>query len=75
MSPRIVSIGTAVPTTRVAQTEARDFFATQPGVDRLTARLIRAAFDAAEIERATSIAWSRDQLPLITSSSGPNVVP
>ncbi|MCH6230365.1 type III polyketide synthase [Microbacterium sp. CFH 31415] len=55
MSPRIVSIGTAVPTTRVAQTEARDLFATQPGVDRLTARLIRAAFDAAEIEHRHTV--------------------
>ena len=55
MSPRIVSIGTAVPTTRIAQTEARDLFATQPGVDRLTARLIRAAFDAAAIEHRHTV--------------------
>ena len=35
--------------------EARDLFATQPGVDRLTARLIRAAFDAAEIEHRHTV--------------------
>jgi predicted naringenin-chalcone synthase len=55
MSPRIVSIGTAVPTTRIAQTEARDLFASQPGVDRLAARLISAAFDAAAIEHRHTV--------------------
>lgn len=55
MSPRIVSIGTAVPTTRVDQLSARDLFAEQPGVDRLTSRLIRAAFDAAAIDRRHTV--------------------
>ncbi|MHC2998390.1 type III polyketide synthase [Microbacterium sp. HJ5] len=55
MSPRIVSIGTAVPSTRVEQATARDLFALQPGVDRLTARLIGAAFDAAAIEHRHTV--------------------
>lgn len=50
MAARILSIGTAVPATRVRQDRVRDFFAAQPGVDRLTQRLIRAAFDAAAID-------------------------
>ncbi|WP_127473493.1 type III polyketide synthase [Microbacterium sulfonylureivorans] len=55
MSPRIVSIGTSVPATRVSQDHARDLFALQPGVDRLTQRLIRAAFDAAAIEHRHTV--------------------
>ncbi|MDY0908267.1 type III polyketide synthase [Microbacterium sp. CFBP9034] len=50
MSTRIVSIGTAVPPTRIGQERVRDLFAAQPGVDRLTRRLIHAAFDASAIE-------------------------
>ncbi|MBO1806434.1 type III polyketide synthase [Leucobacter ruminantium] len=46
----IRSIGTAVPAARLRQSEVRDFFASQPGVDRLTARLIAAAFDGSAIE-------------------------
>ena len=38
MVARILSIGTAVPPTVLAQGDVRDFFVAQPGVDRLTAR-------------------------------------
>src|ERR1041384_6095957 len=51
MAARIVSIGTAVPSTPVAQDRIRDFFASQPGLDRLTHRLIGAAFDSAAIDQ------------------------
>ncbi|QEW01188.1 type III polyketide synthase [Microbacterium caowuchunii] len=50
MTPSIVAIGTAVPATRLTQDEIREVFAAQPGVDRLTKRLIHAAFDASAIE-------------------------
>lgn len=55
MSARIVSIGTAVPATCVPQDRARAIFAGQPGADRLTQRLIRAAFDASAIERRHTV--------------------
>lgn len=50
MTTRILSIGTAVPTARLRQSAVRDLFASQPGADRLTKRLIGAAFDASAIE-------------------------
>ncbi len=50
MTARILSIGTATPPTTITQDRIRDFFAQQPDCDRLTQRLIRATFDAAEIE-------------------------
>lgn len=50
MTARIVSIGTAVPPTHIAQQHVRDLFARQPWADRLTQRLIHAAFDAAAID-------------------------
>lgn len=49
MSAQILSIGTAVPRTALAQPEVRDFFRAQPDVDRLTSRLIGAAFDQSAI--------------------------
>jgi alkylresorcinol/alkylpyrone synthase len=55
MSARIVSIGTAVPPTCVPQERAREIFAGQPGADRLTQRLIHAAFDASAIERRHTV--------------------
>lgn len=75
MGARIVSIGTAVPATRIRQDRVRDFFAAQPGVDRLTQRLICAAFDSASIdERYTvlaefdeSFAGSGDEVCFITT--------
>lgn len=50
MTARIVSIGTALPDTRVAQSTLRDLFAAQPGFDRKAQRLVGAAFDAAAID-------------------------
>lgn len=50
MTTRILSIGTAVPAARLRQDQVRDLFAGQPGADRLTRRLIGAAFDASAIE-------------------------
>ncbi len=55
MTPSIVAIGTAVPHTRLAQHDVRELFASQPGVDRLTRRLIHAAFDAADIDHRYSV--------------------
>lgn len=55
MVARILSIGTAVPATALAQSDVRDFFTRQPGVDRLTGRLIGAAFDAAAIDRRHTV--------------------
>jgi alkylresorcinol/alkylpyrone synthase len=55
MTARILSIGTAVPPTRVPQERIRDFFAAQPEVDRLSKRLIHAAFDAAAIENRHTV--------------------
>ena len=49
MTARIVSIGTAVPPTRIAQEVARDIFAAQEGADRLARRRIQAVFDASAI--------------------------
>ena len=44
------SVGTAVPVTVLRQTEFRDLLAAQPGLGRLGARRLRAAFDASEID-------------------------
>ena len=55
MAPRIVAIGTAVPPVRLAQTDVRDMFTTQPGTSRLTQRLVHAAFDAADIQTRHSV--------------------
>ncbi len=50
MTARILSIGTALPDTRVDQSTLRDLFAAQPGFDRKAQRLVGAAFDAAAID-------------------------
>lgn len=60
MVTSILSIGTAVPTARLQQSETRDLFASQPGVDRLTSRLIGAAFDQSAIENRYSVIGSAD---------------
>ena len=49
MTARIVSIGTAVPRTRLRQDDVRELFAAQEGLDRLTRRRIQAVFDASAI--------------------------
>lgn len=50
MTARILSIGTAVPPAVLHQNSVRDLFASQPGIGRLSQRLVRAAFDASAIE-------------------------
>ncbi|MBN9612696.1 MAG: type III polyketide synthase, partial [Actinobacteria bacterium] len=55
MNTTLVSIGTAVPSAQLDQAKTRDFFASQPGVDRLTARLIGAAFDQSAIDTRYSV--------------------
>ncbi|KAA9089476.1 type III polyketide synthase [Microbacterium radiodurans] len=50
MTARILAIGTAVPPALLRQNEVRDLFASQPGIGRLSQRLVRAAFDASAIE-------------------------
>lgn len=61
MGASIVSIGTAVPATRIRQERVRDFFASQPGVDRLTQRLIHAAFDSACIDQRHTVLAEFDE--------------
>ncbi len=55
MTAHILSIGTALPQTTIEQDDVRDFFARQPGYDRLASRLVHAAFDAAAIERRHTV--------------------
>lgn len=50
MTPSIVAIGTAVPPTRLTQGAVRDLMVAQHPDNRLTRRLIAAAFDAAAID-------------------------
>ena len=58
MTASILSIGTAVPPTRLPQDHVRDLFAAQPGNDRLSQRLVHAAFDAAAIENRHTVLTS-----------------
>jgi predicted naringenin-chalcone synthase len=60
MGSRILSIGTAVPKFQLSQTRTRDFFASQPGVDRLTERLIGAAFNHSAIDRRYTVVGEID---------------
>jgi len=55
MTASILSIGAAVPPARVSQTAARDVFASQPGLSRITQRLIHAAFDASDIDSRNTV--------------------
>lgn len=55
MTARIVSIGTAVPATRLSQEQVRELFAGQPGLDRLARRRIDAAFAASAIEHRHTV--------------------
>lgn len=64
MTTSVLSIGTAVPPTRLAQQHVRDLFIAQPGIDRKSQRLIGAAFDASGIEfRHTVLAEFSGQPP------------
>ncbi|MEU1971377.1 type III polyketide synthase [Microbacterium sp. NPDC019599] len=55
MTASILSIGTAVPPARVSQSAARDVFAAQPGLSRISQRLIHAAFDASAIDHRNTV--------------------
>lgn len=70
MAPRIVSVGTAVPATRVTQERVRELFAAQPGADRLAQRRIRAAFDAAAIQTRHTVIAELGDGPPVGSASG-----
>lgn len=50
MKASIIGIGTAVPPTRLPQPQVRDLFAAQPGLSRLTQRMIDAAFEHSAIK-------------------------
>lgn len=62
MVTQILAIGTAVPSARLAQERTRDFFAAQPGVNRLTSRLIGAAFDQSAIDTRYSVIGGLDSV-------------
>jgi alkylresorcinol/alkylpyrone synthase len=64
MPAHILGIGTAVPATVLPQSAVRDLFLGQPGVERLTARLIGAAFDQSAIDtRHTVLGELADDSP------------
>lgn len=50
MTVYVRSLETAVPATKLIQSEARDVFAAQPGLSRLGSRLVNTCFDGAAIE-------------------------
>jgi predicted naringenin-chalcone synthase len=50
MTVYVRSLETAVPTTQLIQSEARDVFAAQPGLNRLGSRLVSTCFDSAAID-------------------------
>lgn len=50
MTVYVRSLETAVPTTMLIQSEARDVFAAQPGLSRLGSRLVGTCFDSAAID-------------------------
>lgn len=55
MSASIIGIGTALPATRLPQAAVRDLFAGQPGLDRVTRRIIGAAFDQSAIDERRTV--------------------
>ncbi|WP_194396910.1 type III polyketide synthase [Microbacterium atlanticum] len=69
MTARIVSIGTAVPPTRIFQDDVRALFAAQADVDRLTRRRIQAVFDASAIERRHTVVDELAGLPDVTEGA------
>lgn len=71
MSIRLLSVGTAVPRGRLRQSETRDLLAAQPGIDRLAARLIRAAFDHSAIETRYSVVGAAgERSPVFADEEG-----
>lgn len=67
MSASIIGIGTAVPATRLDQNAVRDLFAGQPDLDRVTRRIITAAFDHSAIDTRHTV------LPELVSGGSPFV--
>jgi predicted naringenin-chalcone synthase len=55
MSVMVRSLETAVPETILVQSQVRDVFAEQPGLSRLSSRLIGAAFNASGIEKRHTV--------------------
>lgn len=55
VTSRILAIGTAVPPAALSQEAARDFFAAQPGMDRMAQRRVHGAFGAAGIDRRHTV--------------------
>ena len=55
MTCRILAIGTAVPPASLSQDAAREFFAAQPGMDRLARRRVHGAFAAAGIDHRHTV--------------------
>ncbi len=71
MAASILAIGTAVPALRLRQADIRDLFAAQPGTDRMTRRLVTAAFDAAHIDYRHTVladlAGARTDMPVVSA--------
>lgn len=67
MAASILAIGTALPALRLRQQDIRDLFAGQPGMDRMTRRLVAAAFDAAQIDHRHTV--------LADLAGGPTAMP
>jgi predicted naringenin-chalcone synthase len=61
MTVALRSLEVALPGTALAQDDVRDVFAAQPGLGRLGARLVSAAFNASGIERRHTVLeeWGR----------------
>lgn len=55
MAVYLRTIATALPPTVLVQREARDVFATQPGLTRLGERLVRTSFDSSGIDTRRSV--------------------
>lgn len=61
MATKLLSIGTAVPETRIEQSRLRDFFTAQPGIDNRAARIIGAAFDHSGIDHRHAVIGDIDK--------------
>jgi len=60
MAVTLRSLEVAVPDTVLVQDEVRDVFAAQPGLSRLAARLVSAAFNASGIDRRYTVVEEMD---------------
>ncbi|MFI7483449.1 type III polyketide synthase [Kocuria sp. M1R5S2] len=55
MTPALLSLGTALPPHVLEQTDALTLYRTQPGTDRLNARLLSTVFGASGVERRHTV--------------------